>query len=759
MMAAPGGLRVNAAFAERYGRYRRREELQRLQDRYGDAGDSAESSSESEDEEEAARQDLEADSTFYRTLALLKTKDPRIYQQDNGLGSPEGSSSGSEDEKPRSKKKKKEKPMYLKDYERRVVLEKGGKYVDEDEDGVAVKNQLAHAIAFVHVLPAESKWHCNPYYTDAIKSVDEKKRGQEDQGFVLLQSFSFQKFLADSDEEEQGEGGSSPGLLRKRAKSKEEKERETADYISWLKGQEKLPTEEAVQDLAPLREYWNDPRLDEKERFLRDYILNERYKEEGEEERQPAVSDSSDEGELFLKKQEDFERKYNFRFEEPQAQLLQSHPRVIATSVRQKDERRKEKRSEIRERKRKARERKQEELKQLKNLKRQEILQQLEKLREITGSETLPFQEEHLEADFDPAQHDRLMEELFGDEYYGIDETEKPQFEAEDGSDDEWNWDKWTGKEGPESEAEASLQQTEEHQPHCEDPDFVMDADYDPTQQPASSKKKRKVEIPLLGKKKRQSWFAKALQKEKKPFDPAAGTFEKYLDEFYRLDYEDLIGDMPCRFKYRNVLPCSYGLSTEEILASDDKELNSWCSLRKTCMYRSEKEELHDMRTYEGKGRNNTWKKQQILKSLWADVGEAEGVKAAPPGKKGKKSQEKTKRPELPPEEVSPVSPACKKEGLRHPSGTARTAPAAGKVAPATPSAEPVPPAPAPGPRRRGGRKGLLLGAKVRVGGSEFSGHRLQAYGLNPKRLRYRQLLRERQKKKQKPPSQAGGAK
>uniref|UniRef100_A0A8U7N8U1 Protein KRI1 homolog n=1 Tax=Corvus moneduloides TaxID=1196302 RepID=A0A8U7N8U1_CORMO len=593
-MAEPK-LRVNAAFAERYGRYRRREELQRRETpgtgpgAGGDGRDRAGLALDPREERE-----------FYRTLALLKTRDPRIYRADTTFYTREGTGG---EERPA-------KPMFLKDYERKVVLEKEGWGTPGG------------------VLGSWGGFWGSP--TDAI----------------------------------------SP------------QEREEEQYLRWLRGQAEAPPE-PLQDLEPLQKFWSDPALEPGERFLRDYLLAgpqtpPRYtwippqspcNPPGPPRASlPSLDDSSDEGEQFLQRQQEFERRHNFRFEEPGAAQIQTFPRHIPTSVRRRDERRKEKREQIRERKKKDRARRREELKQLKNLKRQELAARIARIRDASGSDAFGLTDSLLQEDFDPARHDRLM--AVGDPPLGM----RPPLELRPGRTRHRDG-------GPRSGGAVPSPLTAP--PPQMDADYVPEAPLDPVAPPA-----RAPPEVSFGKKRRKTKFREALEREKPRFDPASGPFEQYLDEFYALDFEDMVGDLPCRFKYRRVLPCDFGLTTDEILAADDKELNRWCSLRKTCMYRSEQEERQDQANYSRRAQN-LGRKHQILRSLVAEYGGS--------GRRREKG--------------SPLRPP-KIPGL----------PGAGGGPPwARPCA---------------------------WGGREFSGKRLEAFGLNPRRLRFRQLQRQRGKER-----------
>jgi hypothetical protein len=95
----------------------------------------------------------------------------------------------------------------------------------------------------------------------------------------------------EGEEEATGAAGGGPAKgLRKKAVTREEREREQQEYASWLRHQ--LLTEHqgsgAVDDSVTLRRYLYGEQLDANERFLRDYVLNAMWKS-------PANANAADE--------------------------------------------------------------------------------------------------------------------------------------------------------------------------------------------------------------------------------------------------------------------------------------------------------------------------------------------------------------------------------------------------------------------------------------------------------------------------------
>ncbi|VEN38855.1 unnamed protein product [Callosobruchus maculatus] len=561
-------IKTDNEYAKNYNTWRKKEELNRLKTKYGDEVENSDDSSSSSDDEDAVELTEQLEKNFFKTLACLKSKDPRIYDKNTTFFDDENVEATH-----RKGKKAKDQPMFLKDYERKLLLEKGGVLSDEEDD--------------------TNKPESTTY-------VEEQHQIKE----------SLKKALDQVDEDDENEWG---GLFKQRAKTKEEKEKEEVDYIQWLAGQKKeLEDKQEEKQLKPLKDYWNKPDLEDEEKFLRDYILNKRFLDKDNDDYIPTYeevihdSDELSNDEEMIEKQEEFEHKYNFRFEEPDQEFIKRYPRTLENSLRKKDDRRKVKRQEVKERKKKEKEEKMQDLKKLQELKRKEIEEKLEKLKEITGNPSIGFADEDIDGDFDPEEHDRKMQALFNDEFYqGPEEEQKPQFPDLDEELEIENWERYEGNNNENTEDE----------PHCEDENFIMDCDYysnannqEDLIESTKSKKKRK----------RKSKFAEAVSRPKPKFDPNDKNYEEYFEEYYKLDCEDIIGDLPCRFKYRQVVPNDFGLSIEEILLAKERELNKWCSLKKAVQIRPDHIEKYDQIAYKKKAQNFNLKKK-ILPSLFAD--------------------------------------------------------------------------------------------------------------------------------------------
>ncbi|TKR60989.1 hypothetical protein L596_028162 [Steinernema carpocapsae] len=236
--AESGSLTINKDYADRYDNWRRLEEMQRLKDKYGDeANEEGDTDSTSSEEVEWTADD---EKSFLKTFAALKTKNPKIYNTEEKFFVKKDDASTS---KVSSSKEKKDKPMFLKDYERKLITEHGGQ-ISEDEDNAGFEK------------PKEGGYFA------------EQERLKKE----------FKMALGDSEGEESEED-----LLTKRVKTEEEQRKEDEDFYDWLKG--KGSPVEMDEDIKALRDEWsNNEKLDADEKFLRNYIVNKQYEMEADED-------------------------------------------------------------------------------------------------------------------------------------------------------------------------------------------------------------------------------------------------------------------------------------------------------------------------------------------------------------------------------------------------------------------------------------------------------------------------------------------
>ncbi|CAB3404742.1 unnamed protein product [Caenorhabditis bovis] len=696
-------LPINKGYAERYDNWRRLEEMQKIKDKFGDVEDDDDSSS-SESEPEWTNEHEEA---FLKTLGALKAGEKL-----------ESGKSFFENVEPIStkkiEKKKKDEKMTVKDYERKLILERNGKIEESDEDE---SEQIEH----------------DPGY----------HQEQEELRKSLVAAIH-----TDDDEDED--------VLVERKKTEKELKKDESDFLEWLKTEEEKSDKVMAKELKHLKKIWKKDDLDESEKFLRDYILNKDY-DVSQSNENPTYEEivALEEDEKEMDKNLDFERKYNFRFENPDQEFIKQYPRTVMESMRSADSKRKEKRVEREERKKKEKEEKKKELKELQKMKKSEIEEKLAKLKKAAGCD-IPLSIDELNADFDPKEFDRKMQEIFNDEYYGNEEdvpeneNEKPVFSDMDDSDfeDYDNLDvdelkRHNNKEIDDGEDDEEHDEPEEESVEKKaaknEKSVMKNGKFDMIS--AAQKALKNDKDKDSRRKRKRNALKEALAKEKPLFDPKEKTFEEYFNEYYALDYEDIIGDQVTKFKYREVEPNTFGLTPEEILEADERQLNAWASLKKVTAYRTPQEEKFDKFAYEKKAKD-VEKKKRILstdfggkKSLKRKAEEEELLKEAEQnsevvgageGKKKKKKRGKKKAKlanglERKEEQIAENEEEQNKNEPENVEDDSEKT-----VEPTTNTQKPVKKA-----RRR--NKNNVIAAKF---GPGVTDSRIKAYGLNPTRFK-----------------------
>lgn len=524
---------INKDFASKYEEKKRHEEMSKLEEKYKgvkekqdskddeDEDDDDESDSESdEDEDEVGELVTPAvDLQILKTLSALKRKDPLIYDPSHKYFDQEELTKKEKQFllKKRGDKQERHTPIHLKDYHRERILSGAVSANNDNDDSEKKPSKTPRAAEFLLMKDGEQRG-----ILDDFKKAAQSVVGvEEDEDFSL-----------------------------------KIKPNETGEsYKNFVLQNIDSPSAAAIFSAT------NDSNPEQN--FLMDYILNKGWVDEKKivsgsssigggcynnngnatTNKNFAINGISDDEET-IEEEEKFEEKYNFRFEQPGSASIVTYPRQITNSLRLKDDRRKMGREAKALRKEEERRKEKEDLKRLKNLKRSELKERLKKIGRISNLKKVPkalVDDGDDDGEFDPEKHDRMMQEMFNDNYYNVKEGDEDIVDCDDGLDNDL-------KEV--SRRISTIKEEEEEE----------------------ERKIKEIDI------------------------------EK---ELLSLDYEDKIGDnVKCRFRYQSVKPTTFGLSVREIMEAEEAELNAHVGVKRIAApYRSDAVFEKDQDRYASKKR------------------------------------------------------------------------------------------------------------------------------------------------------------
>ncbi|KAL0574812.1 Kinetochore protein Spc24 [Marasmius crinis-equi] len=575
-------LTINDHYAKAFEYKKEREELEKLKEKYGsdaeeDEGEESDSESDEYEDEDGEELTPAVDAAILRTLARIKRKDPEIYNSKSGIFEEEQQKVGPMKSKSKPAKGK-SKPVTIRQVALEAALDTGSRSPSPEP------HPLTHV---------EEQERLRDETIAAFRGNDDDDEGDD---FLVPREKT-------KDEQEKEEEEYRSFLERNVGTDIKELVTVDPDAISW-EGEGSAGTSEAVGDDGRKKKKKSKEVKKEKKRskeeadheFLMSYIMNRgwidqsskrvpTYKEitaskeisrkgkgkaESEEEEisdrendvQP-TNDADVDSDDFDEIVDRFESSYNFRFEEPDADVIKQYPRQIESTVRREDSTRKEARKRKAARKEEELQNRREEVKRLKALKMKELRAKLDKIGREGGrdfqDDDPALQELDLEGDWDPEAHDRQMGGLYGDDAE-YDDDEKPTWDDDIDIGDIYV----SGEEQPAESSKKEKKKKKKKKGEVQEDGVDLD-DMD-------------ADVEKMGDD--EEWDGTEEMRKRK--------LDEYMDEIYGLEFNDMVGGMPTRFKYAKVKPEAFALTPVEILLANDKELNEYMSIKKYAPYRQD---------------------------------------------------------------------------------------------------------------------------------------------------------------------------